>query len=53
MAGYVHGGIDFLVSPTFFIGLDLRALFWSDVSLGPIHGDADYNQAALRFGWRF
>jgi len=53
LAGYVHGGVDFLVSPTFFIGLDLRALFWSDVDLGPLHGDADYNQAALRFGWRF
>jgi len=53
LAAYVHGGIDFLVSQTFFVGLDVRVLFGSDITLGPLDGDADYNQAALRFGWRF
>jgi len=53
LAAYGHAGIDFLVSQTFFIGLDVRVLFGSDITIGPLDGDADYNQAALRFGWRF
>ncbi len=52
-AGYVHGGVEFLVSPTFFVGLDLRGLFGSQISIAGVDGDADYTQAALTFGWRF
>jgi hypothetical protein len=53
LAGYVHGGVEFLVSPTFFIGLDLRVLFGSEIDIGGVEGDADYGQGALTFGWRF
>jgi hypothetical protein len=52
-AGYVHGGVEFLISPTFFLGLDLRALFGSQITIAGVDGDADYGQAALTFGWRF
>ncbi len=35
------------------IGLDLRGLFGSDITIAGANGDADYTQAALTFGWRF
>lgn len=53
LAGYVHGGMEFLASRTFFLGVDLRLLFGSDIELGGFGGDADYRQAAFIFGWRF
>jgi hypothetical protein len=53
LAGYVHGGLQFLVSRTFEIGLDLRVLFGSDLEIAGVNTDADYGQAALTFGWRF
>jgi hypothetical protein len=53
LAGYVHGGLQFLVSRTFEIGLDLRVLFGSDLEIAGVSTDADYGQAALTFGWRF
>ena len=53
LAGYVHGGVQFLVSPTFFLGFDLRVLFGSSIEIGGVEGDADYGQGSLVFGWRF
>ncbi len=59
MAGYLHGGLQWLVSPAVCIGFDLRTLFGSSLSLGQnttggdFAGDADYVQAALSVGWRF
>lgn len=53
MAGYLHGGIEWLTGESFGIGLDVRWLFGSDLTIAGIEGDADYLQAALKFGWRF
>lgn len=52
-AGYLHGGVEFLLGPSFLIGLDLRTLFGSDIDLFGVSGDADYVQGAVTFGWRF
>lgn len=52
-AAYLHGGVQFLVSPTFFLGIDIRGVFGSSIDLGGVDGDADYGQGALTFGWRF
>jgi hypothetical protein len=53
VAMYLHGGVQFLLGPSFALGLDLRALFGSDITIAGVNGDADYGQAALTFGWRF
>lgn len=53
LAGYVHGGIDFDVTDSFFLGIDLRFLFASDIELAGVDGDADYAQLALRLGFAF
>lgn len=53
LAGYVHGGLQFLVSQTFAIGLDIRLLFGSSLTIAGFDTDADYGQAALTVGWRF
>lgn len=53
LAGYVHGGIEFLLSPTFLIGIDARLLFGSRIAIAGVSGDADYTQGALTLGWRF
>jgi hypothetical protein len=50
---YLHGGIDFDVGPSFFLGIDLRFLGGSDVTLFGENGTADYGQLALVFGWKF
>ena len=52
-AGYVHGGVVFDVSEAFFIGLDARFLFGSDITLFGFGTDVDYTQFALVFGWAF
>lgn len=52
-AFYVHGGVDFDLGPSFVIGLDLRMLFGSDITLFGVNGDADYGQLALLIGVRF
>jgi opacity protein-like surface antigen len=52
-AGYAHGGIDFDVTQSFFVGLDVRALFFSAIEIGSENGDADYVQLALRLGFAF
>jgi Outer membrane protein beta-barrel domain len=52
-AAYLHGGVQFLVSDGFFLGLDARLLFGSDITIAGVNGDADYGQLALALGWRF
>jgi hypothetical protein len=52
-AGYFHGGVLFLASETFALGLDLRVLFGSDLDLGGFDTDADYAQLALFLGVGF
>jgi opacity protein-like surface antigen len=53
IAGYVHGGFRVAVTESFFLGLDLRWLFGSDLEIGGVDTDADYAQLALAFGWSF
>ena len=50
---YVHGGVDFDLGPAFVIGLDLRFLGGSDITLFGVNGSADYGQLALLLGFRF
>lgn len=52
-AGYVHGGVSFDVAEAFFIGVDVRALFGSDLDIGGVSTDADYGQVALVLGFAF
>jgi hypothetical protein len=53
VAMYLHGGVQFLLGDSFALGLDLRALLGSDITIAGVDGDADYGQAALTLGWRF
>lgn len=50
---YVHGGVEFDLGPAFLIGLDLRLLGGSSITLFGVNGDADYGQLALVLGARF
>lgn len=50
---YVHGGVEFDLSPSFLIGLDLRFLGGSDIKLLGEDGSADYGQLAFLIGVRF
>ena len=50
---YVHGGVDVDLGPAFSMGLDLRFLGGSDITLFGVNGDADYAQLALVIGVRF
>ena len=52
-AGYLHGGIDFDVTDSFFLGIDLRFLFASDIEIAGFETDADYVQFALVLGFVF
>lgn len=52
-AGYAHAGLAFRVSDSFHVGVDLRALFASDLDLAGIDTDADYEQLALMLGFAF
>lgn len=53
LAGYAHAGVDVDLGNSFVLGLDVRALFGSDITLAGVDGDVDYTQVALRLGWRF
>lgn len=53
LAGYAHVGVSVDVTAAFFLGLDLRALFGSDMSIAGVSTDADYAQLALVLGWAF
>ena len=52
-AAYAHGGVDFAVSELVHLGLDLRVLFGSELTIGGVDGDADYGQLALTLGFAF
>jgi hypothetical protein len=53
IAGYLHVGVSFDLTPGFFIGVDLRALLGSDVEYEGFESDADYEQLALTIGGAF
>jgi opacity protein-like surface antigen len=51
LAGYVHGGVAFDLGESFFLGIDVRWLMFSEIEIGGIEGDADYSQYALVLGF--
>lgn len=53
IAAYAHGGLAFDVSESFFLGVDLRLLFGSDLSIEGFDTDADYTQFAFVLGFSF
>jgi hypothetical protein len=53
VAGYVHGGVGFDLGSHFLIGVDVRLLLGSDITLFGIDGDADYVQYGLMVGYAF
>lgn len=50
---YLHGGVMFAPGEHFEIGLDVRIVRGTDVSLFGASGDVDSEQIALVFGWNF
>lgn len=50
-AAYAHAGVAFDLAENFFIGLDARVLFGSDLELGGVDTDADYGQLAFVIGF--
>jgi Outer membrane protein beta-barrel domain len=50
---YLHGGVEFLLGQSFALGVDLRTLFGSEITIAGFDTDADYAQLALTLGWRF
>jgi hypothetical protein len=53
LAGYVHGGVTADLSTSLYLGLDLRFLFASDLTIVGESTDADYGQLALVLGFAF
>jgi hypothetical protein len=53
LAAYLHGGVGFQVSDAIVLGVDLRFLFGSDITLAGFDTDADYAQLAVFFGFGF
>jgi hypothetical protein len=51
VAGYFHSGVAGRLGSTFSLGIDLRALFGSELDLGGFDVDADYVQLALVLGF--
>jgi hypothetical protein len=47
---YLHGGMQIRIARSFFIGLDLRAVFGTDIELFGSGGNADYGQASVFLG---
>jgi hypothetical protein len=52
-AGYVHGGLTADLTTSLYLGLDLRFLFGSSMTIGGVDTDADYGQLALLLGFAF
>jgi len=48
---YAQGGVFWRIGPKFNIGLDLRVMGGTDITLFGASGDADYGQAGLVLGW--
>ena len=53
LAGYLHGGIVYVFDFGFQLGVDVRTLFGSELDIGPVVADADYEQVALVLGLAF
>jgi hypothetical protein len=53
VAGYAHAGFNVPFGERFFMGLDARMLFGSDIDFGGVNGDVDYFQLGVVFGWTF
>ena len=51
--GYVHGGIEYDLNEIFFLGVDFRQVFATDVELFGEDFDTDYRQLALTLGISF
>jgi len=49
--GYVHGGATVRLGKSFHLGLDLRTLFGTSMTLLGNSTDADYSQVAIVLGW--
>jgi len=47
----LHGGGTWMLGESFHMGVDLRALFGTDLTIGSLDTDADYVQLALVLGW--
>ena len=50
---YLHGGVQSHIATNFIVGLDLRAVFGTDITLFGSSGDADYGQIAFFIGVGF
>jgi hypothetical protein len=50
---YLHGGVQTHLGTNFIIGLDLRTVFGTDITLFGSSGDADYGQLAFFIGVGF
>jgi len=50
---YLRGGLQTHVAANLIIGIDLRAVFGTDINLFGTSGDADYGQAAVFLGVGF
>lgn len=53
LAGYAHLGVELPFAERWYVGLDVRALFGSDMEFSGVNGDADYTQFALVIGASF
>lgn len=49
---YAHGGVQYDINESLFLGVDVRGLFATDLNLDTINGDADYFQIGLGLGFR-
>lgn len=47
---YAHGGVQVLLNPKLFLGLDLRVLVGTDMTIAGVDTDADYGQIAVVLG---
>lgn len=52
-AFYAHAGLTIDVTEGFFLGLDARTLFGSNMTIAGVDTDANYTQFALVLGWAF
>jgi hypothetical protein len=53
LGGYLHGGVLLDITEDMYLGLDLRTLFGTDLTIAGFSGDADYTQLAVMVGWAF
>ncbi len=51
--GYIHGGLELMLSKSFGIGFDLRGVFSEDATLNGVDLSPNYYQGALLFGLHF